>query len=91
MPGLGSSRSGKQFPNMIEQPGVSRHVGAWSSADGLLINDNQATDMLHATGNFASGGHNRRLFQIVRIGLFFRDRLPQPLCHKLNQDLTNEA
>ncbi|MNM86210.1 hypothetical protein D3C81_983550 [compost metagenome] len=88
---LGLLGGGKQFAHGVEQAGVGGQVGAGGTADGFLIDLDQALDAAKACLYPATAGLFGGVLQAVFFGLRTLLGMAQVLAHQLQQRLADQA
>ncbi len=81
---------GEEFADVVEEASVGGHVRARGAADGFLVDDDEAADVLHAGGDLAASGNDRVVFELVGFVFFDLDLLAEVFRYEFDEDLADE-
>src|ERR1700730_8107263 len=81
---------GKHPPDVVEQSGIGRKIAARSSANRLLLDDDEPLNMFQSSGDLSTQGHNG-LLKFVDLGLRWLRPLPESVGQLIDQKLTDQA
>ena len=89
--GLGLFGGGEQLAHMVEQPGVGRQVGAWRTADRLLVHLYQPFDAVEAGSDTPGAVLLGLVFKALLVSLGLLPGMTEVGTDQLQQGLADQA